>query len=167
MAEGCLLHVHCTIKQMSSKMYQHQLWEEDCESGWYGLYDRNTVEEPLLRKQSDIKRPQWAKAHKDWNTEQWNKVPWTDESKFEIFGSNWRVYVRWIVGERAAIPCITATVKNGGGSALIEGLQLQSRVFAAGEEQIESDRLSQHTAASRDPIWNATAFESRICTHVT
>ena len=33
-----------------------------------------------------------------------------------------------------------------------------------GEGQIESDRLSQHTAASRDPIWNA-AYEPKSCTH--
>ena len=33
--------------------------------------------------------------------------------------------------------------------------QLQSQGFAPDEGQIESDMLSQHTVASRDPIWNA------------
>ena len=31
--------------------------------------------------------------------EQWTKVIWTDESKFEILGSNRKVYVWWKVGE--------------------------------------------------------------------
>ena len=35
---------------------------------------------------------------------------------------------------------------------------LKSRGFAPREEQIESDWLSQHTAPSRDPIWNAQEF---------
>ncbi len=52
-----------------------------------GLYDIIGVKEPLLRKQNNVKRLQWAKAYKDWTIEQWNKVLWTDESKFKIFGS--------------------------------------------------------------------------------
>ena len=51
--------------------------------------------------------------------EQWNKVPWTNESKFKIFQSNKRVYMLWRVSERAATPCITPTVKYGGGSVMV------------------------------------------------
>ena len=42
--------------------------------------------------------------------------------------------------------------------------QLQNWGFVPGEEQIKSDRLSQHTAASHNPIWNAGCV-SRVCTH--
>ena len=70
----------------------------------------------LLRNQNTVKRLQCAKAHKNWKIEQLNKVLWTDESKFEIFRSNRRVSVRQRVGQRVAIPCITPTVKHGGGS---------------------------------------------------
>ena len=74
----------------------------------------------------------------------------TVESKFEIFGLNWRDYVQWRVGERAATPCITPTVKHGVGSVIVwDFCQLQSKGFAPDEGQIESDQLSQHTAASR------------------
>ena len=52
------------------------------------------AELPWLRKQNNGKRLQWVKAHKDWTIEQWNKVLWIDESKFEIFGSNRRVYLQ-------------------------------------------------------------------------
>ena len=65
------------------------------------------------------KRLQWAKAHKDWTIEQWNKFLWIDESKFEIFESNKRVSVRRRVSERAAAPCIIPTLKHGGSSITV------------------------------------------------
>ena len=77
----------------------------------------------LLRKQNNAKRLQWAKVHKDWTIEQWNKVLWTEESKFEIFGSNKRVYVWWRDGEITATLSITATVKNRGGSVVMCGTE--------------------------------------------
>ena len=43
----------------------------------------------------------------------------TDESKFEIFQSNRRVYVKQRVDERAATQSITPTVKHGGGSVMV------------------------------------------------
>ena len=75
---------------------------------------------------------QWAKENKDWTIKQWSKVLSTDESKFEIFGSNKRVYVWWRFGERIATSCITPTVKHGGGSVMVWGCfcQLQSQGFA-------------------------------------
>ena len=43
-----------------------------CEAG---LYDRITAKKPLLRKQNNVKRMQWVKAHN-------RAVFWTDEWKF-------------------------------------------------------------------------------------
>ena len=87
-----------------------------CEAGLDGRID---VKKPQLRKQNSVKRLQWVKAHKDWTIEQWNKVLWTDESKFKIFGSNWRVYMQQRVGKRAATPCITPAVKHRWGSVMV------------------------------------------------
>ena len=42
-----------------------------------------------------------------------DKVLWTDESKFKMFGSNRKVYEWQKVGERPATPCITPIVKHG------------------------------------------------------
>ena len=77
------------------------------------LYDRIRCQKPQL-KQNNVKKLQWTKVPKDWTTEQWNEVLWTDESKFEIFSSNRRFYMQRRVGEKAAIPCITPTKKYGG-----------------------------------------------------
>ena len=34
------------------------------------------------------KRLAWAKKHEQWTLEWWKSVLWSDESKFEMFGSN-------------------------------------------------------------------------------
>ena len=43
------------------------------------------------------------------------------ESKFEIFGSNRRVFVSRGVGERMISACAFPTVKHGGGSVMVWG----------------------------------------------
>ena len=62
-----------------------------CESGLHG---RIAARKPLLRTGNKQKRLVWAKEHKEWTLDQWKSVLWSDESKFEIFGSNHRVFVR-------------------------------------------------------------------------
>ena len=83
-----------------------------------GVYGRIAVKKSLLRKQNNVKRLQWAKTHKDWTRKHWNNIVWVDESKFKNFRRN----MTWRVGERAATPCITPTVKHGGGSVMVWGL---------------------------------------------
>ena len=63
-----------------------------------GLTGRVAVRKPLLRWQNKKKRLAWAMKRRQWTTENWKKVLWTDESKFEIFGSSRRVCVRCQVG---------------------------------------------------------------------
>ena len=46
---------------------------------------------------------------------------WTDESKFELFASNRRLYVRRRTGERLIDDCISPTVKHGGGNIMVWG----------------------------------------------
>ena len=46
---------------------------------------------------------------------------WSDESKFGIFGSKRRVFVRRNSKERMLDACIVPTVKHGGGSLMIWG----------------------------------------------
>ena len=70
-----------------------------CESGLHG---RIAARKPLLRTGNKQKRLVWAKEHKEWTLDQWKSVLWSDESKFEIFGSNHRVFCatqkRWTDG---------------------------------------------------------------------
>lgn len=77
------------------------------------------------------------------------------------------------VGDRAATPCITPTLKAC--STLCYGVgrfcQLQSWGFSPGEEQIESNWLSPHTATLRGSIWNADCGQGfvlmQIMTQIT
>ena len=51
-------------------------------------------------------------------------VLWSDESKFEIFGSNSRVFVRSRVGEWMIFPGVVLPVKHGGGGVMCGGALL-------------------------------------------
>lgn len=58
------------------------------------LNGRVALKKPLLRKENIKKRYKFALDHINWTTAQWDRVLWSDESKFEIFGNKRRVYVR-------------------------------------------------------------------------
>ena len=47
------------------------------------------ISKPLLSEQHRIKRLQWAKKHKNFD---WKKVIFTDESTFQLFQSNRKVW---------------------------------------------------------------------------
>ena len=55
----------------------------------------------------------WAKKHELRTLDWWKSVLWS-ESKFEIFGSNRRVFVISRVGERMISACVVPTEKHGG-----------------------------------------------------
>lgn len=86
-----------------------------------GMIGRIAVRKPLLRPVNKQKRLKFAQEHADWTIEQWKSVLWTDESKFELFGSHRRQYVRRKVNERFKPECILPTVKHGGGSVMVWG----------------------------------------------
>ena len=88
--------------------------------------------------------------HKEWTTGQLDKVLWTDESMFKIFGSNRKVYVQWRVGERAATHCITLTIKHARGSVMVCGafvnykfdlLQFKGRLNQTGYHSIRQHHV--------------------------
>ena len=87
----------------------------------WGFHGRVAVRKPLLRRQNIRKRYQWALKHKKWTVHKWRKVFWTDESKFDLFGTNRRIYVRRRVGERYIRDCLVPTVKHGGGNVMVWG----------------------------------------------
>lgn len=86
-----------------------------------GLKGRVAAKKPLLREANRLKRLKWAQDHEKWNTSQWSKVLWSDESKFDLFSTKRRVFVRRLQGERMNKNCVVPTVKHGGGSVLVWG----------------------------------------------
>ena len=59
-----------------------------------GLHGRVAKRKPLLRKANKTKRLKFAQKHKNLNPFRWEKVLWCDESKFEMFGTKRRQYVK-------------------------------------------------------------------------
>ncbi|KAF2903608.1 hypothetical protein ILUMI_02579 [Ignelater luminosus] len=86
-----------------------------------GLHGFISAKKPLLRSVNKQKRLRWVKAHVSWSVEDWKKVLLTDESKFELFSTKRRVYVRRKIGKRMLDQCVTPTVKHGGNSVMVWG----------------------------------------------
>ena len=93
--------------RVSSRTVHRKLGEE-------GLVGRITARKPLLKERNRVKHQRFAKEHKKWTKEDWYKVLWTGESKFEQFGNRRRVYVRRREGERYKNECLLPTVNHGG-----------------------------------------------------
>ena len=75
----------------------------------------------MLRIGNKKKRLQWAIDHQNWTEEDWGKVLWTDESKFELFGQRRRIYIRRTTKEKMIPECLVPTIKHGGGSVMVWG----------------------------------------------
>ena len=86
-----------------------------------GLNGSVCVRKPLLKRINKIKRLLWAFKHRSWSVEQWMRVLWSDEKKFEVFNSKRRTTCRRRKGEQLRDDTIQATVKHGGGSAMFWG----------------------------------------------
>ena len=53
-----------------------------------------------------------AKKHKQWTLARWKSALWSDESKFEIFGSSCRVFVRRRAGEQDNDLCMCGSHRD-------------------------------------------------------
>ncbi|GFV15357.1 transposable element Tcb1 transposase [Trichonephila clavipes] len=73
-----------------------------------------------FRKETE-ERLDFAKSHVNLSDEFWNTVIFSDESKFNIFGSDGRQYVRRKSNTELVKQHLTPTVKHGGGSILVWG----------------------------------------------
>lgn len=86
-----------------------------------GLFGRVGVKKPLIRKKNQMARMKFAEKYKHWTTNDWSKVLFSDESKFNLFGSDGRQYVRRPVGTRYDSRYQIPTVKHGGGGIMVWG----------------------------------------------
>ena len=86
-----------------------------------GLYGRVARRKPLLNDKHRRKRLDFAKRYQSWTSEDWKKVIFSDESRFQLFYSNGRTYVRRRKGEEFNENCVVSTVKHGGGSVMVWG----------------------------------------------
>ncbi len=85
------------------------------------LYGRVACKKPFLSKSHKKSRLEWAYKYVNYSEEQWNRVLWSDESRFKLFGSDGRCYVWRTVNSQLEEKNLSSTVKFGGGSIMVWG----------------------------------------------
>ncbi len=86
-----------------------------------GLFGRVARKKPYVNKMNRIKRLKYAKEMLKKSIDFWDTVVWSDESKFNLFGSDGKVMVWRSPKEKFDPKCIIPTVKHGGGSVTVWG----------------------------------------------
>lgn len=86
-----------------------------------GLNGHVAVKKPLLTARHRQLRLEFARRHEQWSWVDWSCVLFTDESKFNMFQTDGRVYIRRRTGERFNDDCVVPTVKFGGGGVMVWG----------------------------------------------
>lgn len=77
-----------------------------------GLIARRPRKKPLLTKSMRKARLDWAKRHRHWSSNDWAKVIFSDESKFNLHGTDGIEFVRRRTGEEFHPDCLHSTVKH-------------------------------------------------------
>uniref|UniRef100_A0A8R1E800 Transposable element Tcb1 transposase n=2 Tax=Caenorhabditis japonica TaxID=281687 RepID=A0A8R1E800_CAEJA len=83
------------------------------------MFGRTPVMKPYISDHNRAARVAWARAQLNRTQSEWERVLWTDESKFMLFGSDGISYVRRPVGSRFNTKYQTPTVKHDGGNEMV------------------------------------------------
>ena len=87
----------------------------------YGLISGVAKKKPFISPKNRKHRLKWAREHASWTVEDWRSVIWSDETKFNMFGSDGVIRV-WRERGKAMDPkYLRGTVKHGGGSVMFWG----------------------------------------------
>ena len=82
-----------------------------------GFKGRVARKQPHIDKANHAKTIQYAKTYRNKPLGFWDQVLWTDESKFNLFGSDSKLMVWRTPSEALDSKCSVPTVKHGGGNA--------------------------------------------------
>ena len=84
-----------------------------------GLFNRTPRKKPLVSSKN--KRLEFANRNVIWTYENWAKVFFSDESKFNLFGNDGKNNVKRCIGERSSAKC-TKKTEFGGRSVMVCGM---------------------------------------------
>jgi len=76
---------------------------------------------PALSDKNITAPLKFARAHKSWTVDDWKRVVWSDESKFNRFQSDGKQYCWLRPGEKIQRHHVKQTVKHGGGNIMVWG----------------------------------------------
>ncbi|GFV05152.1 transposable element Tc1 transposase [Trichonephila clavipes] len=85
------------------------------------LTGRKARQKPFISKRNQKVRREFAKEHENKDFSYWKQVLFTDESKFNIYGSDGKPYVWRKSNEELPRQNLKPTVKHGGGSVMVWG----------------------------------------------
>ena len=93
-----------------------------------GLFCFLAAKKPFISEKNRKARLEFAHAHKNWATEQWSHILWSDESKFNLRHSDGKKYVKKINKKIRETPkhkrlnpsYTRAAFKHGGGKRVID-----------------------------------------------
>jgi hypothetical protein len=86
-----------------------------------GLFGRRPAEKPWISPKNVKERLKFAKERISWTVNDWKRVLWSDESKFNMIGSDGKGYVRRPKNKRFDPKYTKGTVKFGGGNVMVWG----------------------------------------------
>lgn len=87
----------------------------------HNLRARRPYVGPILRANNRALRLRWCRGHLQWTQRRWNKIVFSDESRFNLSFADGRVRVWRRRGERFADCCVQERDRFGGGSVLVWG----------------------------------------------
>lgn len=100
--------------KLSSRTVRRRLREAN-------LFAHRPAKKPLISIKNRKARLNFARRFQRWSSSDWEKVLWSDESKFNLFSSDGIRYVRRPHGQRYNPRYQVPTVKHGGGSVMVWG----------------------------------------------
>ena len=92
------------------------------------MFGRVATLKPRLTAEYHVRLLASAQNHKNWTTDNWSRIIWSDESKFELFRTSGRVWIRRKAGEQLQDDCVVQTVPQGGGSIMVWGCMMRNRI---------------------------------------
>ncbi|GFX09605.1 transposable element Tcb1 transposase [Trichonephila clavipes] len=84
-----------------------------------GLCSKCPTRVPLLTKHHRQLRMRWAREHGDWSMDQWERVVWSNESRFAIHHADGRVRIRRLPGEQLLPQCTVGHTQACDGSIML------------------------------------------------
>jgi transposase len=82
---------------------------------------RIALKKPYINSRNRKKRIEFANDNLNKDNSYWKRILWSDESKFNLFGSDGKIKVWRRVGEELKDECLQPTVKYGGGNVKVWG----------------------------------------------
>ena len=84
-----------------------------------GYWSRRPARCPRLTLEHRRRRREWGRRHRVWDLRQWRHCIFSDESRFSLYHSDGRVWVRRRQGERLIDACVQPYDGNRGPSVMV------------------------------------------------